>query len=76
MSNGTPSYSKLYASLNNNIEKTSSLMSSSEESKRERRAVAVCKNAIQNVCKFFYYERGGSACQRADGRGFGNPCGR
>jgi hypothetical protein len=56
MSNGTPAYSKLYASLNDNIEKTSSLMSSSEESKRERKAVTVCKNAIQNVCKFFYYK--------------------
>jgi len=57
MNNGTPSYSKLYASLNDNIEEESSPMPSSEESKKERRAVTLYENAIQNVFKFFITKR-------------------
>jgi len=56
MNNGTPSYRKLCTSLNDNIEK-SSQMRSSEESKRDRRAVTLYQNAIQNVFKFFVTKR-------------------
>jgi hypothetical protein len=58
-------------------------MPSSEDSKKERRAVTY-KNAIQkssnfllqNVVKDVFFERGGGAWQREYCRGFGNPCGR
>lgn len=65
------------------LKKKNSPMPSSEESKKEPRAVTY-KNAVQkssnfllqNVAKDVIFERCGGAWQREYGRGFGSPCGR